>query len=321
MGKSYSVNGYINAILRRSEKTLLVEGVTDVCVLGRLLAETPFEKGVTPKIDTATIFNDALTVDMGNRERIIFFKEAMKPFAEQFPKLEAVFATLMDREWDGLSLDGAKLQGEWCPPQQTNNSFTTLGHSIENYCFDFGSIFEYLKHSFSKDITADFVRLLESRFLAILGFGASYSLLAKDLSCIKRCIGLLKLEYIDFDGNNFYLNDSFANALASRNFPEFNNFLINCNAATREFWNYHSADVPANWLLHGHLGLEAIWACVGYLAKQEAFSEETVEQIVSGRKAEKDRFMHSWITNHLPPERRTPLDDAVAWMLAPPVVS
>lgn len=321
MGKSYSVNGYINAVLRRSEKTLLVEGVTDVCVLGRILAETPFEKGLAPKIDTASIFADPAIADLGNKERIVFLRNKMSPLTIQFPKLKALFATLTDREWDGLSFNGIKLEGGWSPPQQNENNFTTIGHSIENYCFGLDSVVDYLKHSFPMEMTSNFVRLLQSRFLAILAFGACYSLVAKDLGCIKRSVGLLKLGHIDFNQGCFLLNDSFELALGSRNFAKSKDFQVGCNTATREFWSHNSSDTPAAWLLHGHLGLEAIWTCVGYLAKQEGFSDETIEQIVSGRQAERERFMHSWITNHLPPERRTPLDEAVEWMLAPLVPS
>lgn len=321
MGQSYSVNGYINSILRRSEKTLLVEGVTDASVLIRLLAETPQEKGSSPKIDTATIFEDALTADMGNKEKIIFLREAIRPLIDQHPKLKTAFATLVDREWDGLSFNGVKLQGEWHPPQQSENHFTTIGHSIENYGFESDFIIEYLKNSFPREITADFVRLLKHRFLAILAFGASYSLRARELSCIKRCGGILKLDHIDFEGNSFYLNDSFENALTSRGFQNSKDFLLGCNSATREFWNHNAANLPASWLLHGHLGLEALWICVGYLANEEGFGAGTVEQIVSGRRDERERFMHSWITNQLPPERRTPLDDAIDWMLTRPIAA
>ena len=320
MGKSYSVNGYINAILRRSEKTLLVEGITDISVLDRLLAENPCEKSKAPRIDNACIFDEPGMADLGNKEKIIYLRQVIAPIRNQFPKLQSIFATMVDREWDGLNFNGVALQGEWSPPTQSDNNFTTNGHSIENYYFHLDCLISYLKHSFPKEINAEFVEVLSNQFSSILAFGVSYSLTAKDFSCIKRCLGLLRVEHIEASANgSFFLNHSFEAALTSRGFAKAADFREVSNKSSSDFWVHNAHGLPAFWLLHGHLGVEAIWSCIGFLASQHGVSEEVILQIVTGRQAERDRFMHSWITNHLPADSRFPLDQAVKWMLTPPV--
>ena len=66
MGRMYSVNGYINATLRRSSKTLLVEGISDKLAIHRIAAELyPFSKeSVT--VDHAGMLEDIVLSGMGN---------------------------------------------------------------------------------------------------------------------------------------------------------------------------------------------------------------------------------------------------------------
>lgn len=70
--QSYSLNGYLKAVLRRTDKTLLVEGVTDQSVMTRLKRERSAELGFEPigSIDVSALVQDVKTQGIGKKEVI-----------------------------------------------------------------------------------------------------------------------------------------------------------------------------------------------------------------------------------------------------------
>ena len=174
MGRTYSVNGYINATLRRSSKTLLVEGITDKIALHRLALERFPTSDTTITIDHAGMLDDPLVSGMGNKAKVLHIRATADALQTSTPKLQSVLASLIDREWDDLSFNGLDLDKPWSPPVQGENLFVTHGHSIENYNFDVECVSEYLKFAFPLNTSPALLGLLKDRFCSMLALAAAF---------------------------------------------------------------------------------------------------------------------------------------------------
>jgi hypothetical protein len=72
---------------------------------------------------------------------------------------------------------------------------------------------------------------------------------------------------------------------------------------------------PGRWLCHGHLGEDAIWACIGNLASECGVGDETAREVERGYK--EMRFNHA--VDYLARETLSdsgPLDLAIDWLTA-----
>ena len=153
MGRTYSLNGFLNAALRRSSKTVLVEGPSDKHILHKIELERFPNKAGGSTIDHAGILDDPLLAGLGNKSRVLTVQAHANTLATSVPKSSSVLATLIDREWDGLSFTAFVPQPGWLAPAQESNCFTTLGHSIENYHFNSECAHEFLKYAFPEHVT------------------------------------------------------------------------------------------------------------------------------------------------------------------------
>jgi hypothetical protein len=313
MGRMYSINGYINATLRRSSKTLLVEGVTDKQVIHRMSAELyPLaQEGVT--VDQAGMLDDPLLFGLGNKQKVMQIRSIADSMVATAPRLKQIFATLVDREWDGLSFSSTTLGNQWLPPVQEATSFITLGHSIENYLFDLSCSIDYLKYAFSEYFSAEFLAAVEGRYSGILALATAFSSVVKDSSCIGRCDGLVKTTHVRFLNGKYYLDDRITQVCESRGISTASSLVQDVNNIVDSNWASLSASNDLRWLMHGHLGNEMLWVCIAHTAMSVSVPPEVAANIAHGFKHERQRFFVDWISK-AKSEKRIPLDATVGWL-------
>lgn len=315
MGRTYSLNGYLNAVLQRSTPTLLVEGITDKATMHRLVAERPQNVRRLYSIDHSGLFEDETLRGLGAREKVQRVQAEALRLSPQFGKLTKSLAYLLDREWDGLAVDPTELVEGWGPPAQLNSSFITLGHSIENYHFDVDCFTDYLKFGFFENFSAELERKVRQSFQGAIALAGALSCAARDDRCISRLSGLLSPRYIELRGDErFYLLPSLAEQIQSRcNFDALV-FISNVNQAVDSHWTALSANPNSRWVLHGHLGSEALWACIGMTAIHSGVTPDIGEQIAKGFQQERRRCWLTWLSK-AEANVRYPLDLAVDWLL------
>jgi hypothetical protein len=318
VGRTYSVNGYINAVLQRTSPTLLVEGVTDKGAMHRLVAERMLPAGHQFSIDHSAIFDDAALHGQGAKAKVLHVTSEVNRLTQRFAKLSSVFAHLVDREWDGLAPDPTAAVKDWTQPQQAPNAFVTIGHSIENYHFHPDCFVDYLRFGFAEHFSAeveDSVRRLFGNAVALAG---AVSCEARDSQCLSRISGLVGSTHVELTpSGTFYLANNVVAPLAARCSFDATAFVANVNAAVDSHWAELSEHQNSRWVLHGHVGSEVIWACVGLAAISAGVAADVGEQIARGFQHERRRCWLTWLSR-VSPELRTPLDQAVSWLVAPP---
>lgn len=316
MGKSYSINGYVNAILRRSGKTLLVEGASDKAAIHRLLAEDRSQLQGGANIDHAGLIDDEHTRGLGNKDKIIHLRQVVKNLSESHPKLNELFASLVDREWDGLSISINGLSHDWHPPKQDDPHFVTFGHSIENYYLRSDSVIGFLKLCFPEYLTNELLVHLEQNFSQIIALAVAYSVHAKESNCIKKCGDLINRHNISYTNSNYHLNDSILEGMTSRQIASPDKFVHGVNLAVDSIWLNDKYIDNAQWLLHGHIGGEVVWACVAHAASQYGVPTDVAEQMERGHQKERERYLVDWLSQNGEVMNRQPLDTAVTWLTA-----
>lgn len=315
--QGYSINGYLNAVLRRSEKTLLLEGVTDRSLLNRLLLDhsTTQQSSAKGHIDCVQIISDPGLATLGHKVRIIEIgRAALDLPSPNREKLLAKFGTLIDREWDGLDTSTG-FPPTWSPPTQVASSFTTIGHSIENYFFNVSGTTAYLRQSFPDDVSVPFLHDLEARFHQIIALATSFSLQLHDKQAITRAGGAICHQSLAWERDRYHLTDNIDGILQARglNFPANFHALINSDVDT--YLDQYESVEPGRWLCHGHLGEQAIWSCIGNLAIEHGMSEEVAIGIERGSQSTRQKHAADHLCG-LTTQERLPLDDAVAWLVS-----
>lgn len=316
MGKAYSVNGYINATLRRSSKTLLVEGVTDKAAIHRLIAERfPASPGEVV-IDHAGLLQDESIAGMGNKAKVCRIREAADSMSGAMPRLKTVFASLVDREWDGLTFEGTNLAAPWVPPTQVPPAFVTHGHSLESYHFDADCVIGYLKFAFAEHVNAQVSDAVRGRFESMLRLATLVSLHAKECSCLTRCGGLFNLQHVRYDGGHYCLTDDFVAACLEREIAEPEILLGRVNAAVLGTRDAYCGVEETKWIAHGHIGSEILWVCVADTVASFSGSSDVGERIACSSQKERMRFFSDWLSK-ADANKRKPLDETVEWLHQP----
>lgn len=317
MGRTYSVNGYINAVRQRSSPTMLVEGPTDKAAMHRLVIERPLSSELHFSIDHSAIFEDASLKGQGAKAKVLHVASEVNRLTQKFTKLSSIFAHLVDREWDGLSSDPKQAVETWTEPQQAGTSFVTIGHSIENYHFHADCFIDYLKFGFAEHFSSEVDALVRRLFANAIALAGAVSCQARDSLCISKLSGLIGLTDIELtpDGT-FYLADALVARLKARGIIDATAFVAGVNSAVDSHWVELSKNQNSRWILHGHIGSEVMWACVGRSTISAGVSAEIGEQIARGFQHERRRCWLAWLTK-VNPEFRTPLDRAVNWLVPP----
>lgn len=317
MGRAYSVNGYINAVRQRTSATLLVEGITDKNAMHRLVAEQELPPGHQYSIDHSKIIDDDSLRGKGAKDKVLYVMAEINRLTQKFPKLSSVFANLVDREWDDLSAEPKMAVEGWMPPQQSATSFVTIGHSIENYHFHPDCFVDYLRFRFAEHFSLELEGAVRRLFANAVALAGAVSCQARDIQCLSRLTGLIGSAHIELTpADTFYLSNDLVRPLETRCGIDATAFVAEVNSAVDSHWTALSKHGDSRWVLHGHVGSEVIWACVGRAAISEGVSEEVGEQIARGFQSERQRCLLTWLSR-VSPELRHPLDKAVDWLLSP----
>ncbi len=315
MGQKYSVKGYLNATLRRSNKTLLVEGITDKQILHRLALERHPTTVENITIDYADMLDDPAISGLGKKQVIAQVQLAAHGIKEKIPKIEDVLATLIDREWDDIEFRSPLLRMKWQQPAQGLNRFVTLGHSIENYHFNVDCAIDYLKYAFPEPISnsSKVLSALRERFPAIIVFAIILSLVMREDECLVKSDALIDTSHLAYKNNRYYLAQPFAEACANRRIINAETVANRVNDAIDAAWDALCLEPTIHWLPHGHLGNDVIWACVGHMAAEFGVSPQIAHEIAHGRKKDRNQFFADWLSK-LPRESKAPLDSALDWL-------
>ena len=315
--QSYSLNGYLNAVLRRTGKTLLVEGVTDQSVMTRLKREKSAQLGFEPlgSVDVSALIQDVKTEGAGKKEVVRLAVAEIDSLPEHIArKIKPKLGVLFDREWDGLNVD-MQLIAPWAAPEQDVPYFVTTGHSVENYFFKIDGIEAYLRQHFYLYLDQNFFNILRDRFNYIIALAATYSLAVRHVSAITRSSGLIGNHHVCWIGGRYLMQEAVSTDLAARGAVLPDDFLRLINSNIDLYLATHLEAEPGRWLCHGHLGEEAIWACISNLAAEFGMGAEVVRNVERGYK--EVRLNHA--IDHLsrsPAHESTPLDSAVDWLIA-----
>ncbi|WP_157084874.1 hypothetical protein [Hydrogenophaga palleronii] len=313
MGRTYSVNGYLNAALRRSGKTLLVEGPGDKALLHRLIAERLPNFSPLSNIDHAGMVEDPLLAGSGNKSRVVTVRDSVDILASHSPKIASKLGTLTDREWDGLAIDDYSPQPEWHPPVQCERHFTTLGHSIENYNFDYGCIKEYIKFHFAEFATENVFVALEKGIPATLVLAAVLSIKLKNESQLSRSNGLIDLPHIREGNERIYLDASFSAACTTRGISCAETIVLDVNQGVDAAWEALHRSHSTKWIPHGHIGNDVLWVGAAYIALRNGFPRELAAELAKGGRKQRDLFQAQWLSKE-PASKREPLDATLDWL-------
>lgn len=302
---AYSIEGYGVALALRSAKTILVEGPSDKRVLTRLILQCDLRKGRRTRFvidEVALISNDEVLAGKGSKEKVELIASALE-------NLSGKLNWLVDREWEGMDLDADPVQLHAPPARAWGRR--TKGHSIENYWFRDKFISDYLKMFFGQILSVDFFIELTARFDSIIRIAAAYSFASKRLGTLSRSIGLVKAAHLEWTGKGYVVRRSLNAALSSRGCDGDLAAAVNAELEKNSIQNASVAVLQ--WLCHGHLGEEMIRACAAHLAHAFGCSDDTVEAIERGARAEKiahdaDRLAELGI------EQVEPLGDLISWL-------
>ena len=308
----HSLSAYRIVLRMRTARTLLVEGETDKTVIQRLLLEHPAdEKPVAsrPLIDTPALLSDQALSGLGNKEQVKLIAESCAVEARKF-------MALIDREWEGFdseSLELAACDHEY--DRVTTTLIKTFGHSIENYFFDHMTFISLLRRQFPESLSNGVLRLIQEQFPKICELALAYSLTAKEMQLITRLAGLISWQCIDLEEAHFELNEAFIGALAARGVErgQVVNFVTRAKAIQRKIAERNPDSRIIKWANHGHLGSEAIWACIAKVLERSGASNDICEQVERGMRS--DKLKHGADVIAVGPHERRPLEWLARWLL------
>jgi hypothetical protein len=307
----YTVEGYLNAVLRRSSSTLLVEGKTDKLAIIRIISELKAGNFDGVVIDTVEIIKDGELEGLGSRVKL----EKIKNKVALKSHLNFPLVTLVDREWNGLLDDQGSLVHAWVSPPQTENDFQTVGHSIENYYFVEECILQYLTFAFAEQTTALRQEIIRNQFQSILALAASFSEAALKANIISRCGSIMNPSHLRVEDGNWALDGSIIVELERREIDDAQGFIEAVNFGANGIWSNTSRSDFCRWFLHGHLGENVLWSAIGKIFQNDGLPEADANKISNGYMLERSRFWHDWLSKTTP-ANRAPLDDAINLLFA-----
>ena len=313
MISAYSVNGFINAVLRRGGKTLLVEGVTDRSVILRMCADSANE-GVFI-IDQAGILEGSDCAGLGNKEKIQEVVRLARSLASRMPRINDSLAVLQDREWDGLAIGERRLSDAWIPPHQGPQVFSTLGHSIENYSFRCDHIVAYLKLTFSDHLKPGIYNVIIEEFPKILAMASCVSLALQEEGLLTRANGLVRHAHIGISKNRVELMSEYGAALEARGCSsvQAERVVSRCNNLVRSYAESLGSSADTRWLPHGHVGEEVIWAAAGACAREAGVDVSVCDSISTFGRKERQRYVAT-LLSQVDQNEVYPLRELVDWL-------
>jgi hypothetical protein len=315
--QGYSLLGYINAVMQRSGKTLLVEGPTDSILINRVKHQVLQETQMTPSgvIDGAAMLqddSDPALCGKGNKAKVL----ALLNLAANDHRVQKVIAgklgTLVDREWDGLNV-GREFLDPWVPPTQNAPHFQTVGHSMENYFFTCEAFKGWLLQSYPEYVDHGFLSAIESRFVAMIALASAWSMKIRDIQAISKAEGLINRKLLKWNNSAYELDINFGALLSGRNIVVPPNFVSEVNMRTKSYLETFDTYTPGIWLCHGHLGEEMLWSCIANLAEEIQVDQRALQTIERGNSKIRFRCLVDFLAREKLSDA-TPLREAVEWL-------
>lgn len=301
MSNKYSLGGYRIALQAKSRKTLMVEGKEDKELFARLrhasVPSMPFD------IDAADILQDNLLSGLGAKAKIDCLLESI---TEGSP-IRKKFRAFLDREWENLVDRSSGDPLPWTPPQISDLRFTTTGHSVENYGFSFDFICSYISHFGSDLPTSQMKMTLQSCFASLLQFAAAFSEIARRRGMVSKCADIVRLSDIALNELTFSLDQRFSERLSTRGISDGDIFVADVARECAGKWSVLPLSSECHQHSHGHIGEMLIWVGVAKIAENMGVEESLCVQLAYGRRDERRRFWHTWLTS-IAPANITPMD-------------
>lgn len=284
---SYSLGAYILAVLARSSKTVLVEGLSDIVVLSgfKLAMERATSTAVKVVIDDVSLVNDVSLSGLGNRERV-------RAVAQSFSAIPK-FSALIDREWDGFDWEDPSNYMAAALRDETARTWWTKGHSIENYLFDLLPIQDILARKYAEHMSQALLERLQAALGNALELAFCFSWAAKKAAVIERSAGIVTRTCINrsVDGRLEFNFDELERIYSARGVlpvawaifrAEYDRAFQLCARGAVSLEH-------CKWLAHGHLGERIIWVCLSFIMQENGCPDEICAQIETGMKDDKLR--------------------------------
>ncbi|MFK3720344.1 hypothetical protein ACI2J9_12290 [Pseudomonas fulva] len=298
MSSYSSVSAYLLAVKLRSKKTLLVEGATDKKVLSHFILKKNFMQNASSDycIDDASLVEDKALGPIGAKQKILSI--ATKLNTDKF-------RCIVDREWDDL--DPTTFQ--YASTEQLDNTYITKGHSIENYWFTSSSFVQFIIHTHPTLVSEDYLQEIDRNYTAIIRFSAAYSLACRDFAILNRADNMVSYENLDWNNGQFEAKPCIDQKISDRGLPcELSKKVSNYLTFTNQL-----DEATLQWICHGHLGEQAIRACLGHLAQRAGYEKSTIQSITHGFKIEKLKLDADHVTT-LPEEICSPFPAVLDWI-------
>jgi hypothetical protein len=309
-----SPNGYLAAIVIRSNRTLLVEGRRDKRVISRLLNDLCVERLLNEDdvlIDTAEEIKNNPGQRLGNREKVEQIYALVTPPTHKF-------AAFVDRDFRGFDLGGLidTIAGHRTIP---NTLFWSRGHSIENYFFSPRHVLTYLDQQIPEHLTVPLRQQIANQFNEMILGAATISLAALSTNILERADGMARIDHwrAESTGDIVVNLPLVEQALQARGVNP-----ATIQAFDLAFHHYSIAlrradPVLPQWICHGHTGHSYIWAAVAFLLRREAVDPTVVDEIAYGGNDNKYRTCAGpWAGDCIAGARDTPME-FVAWLRGP----
>lgn len=298
MSSYSSIASYLLAVQLRTKKTLLVEGSTDKKVLSHFILKKNFLQNASSDycIDDASLVDDKSLGPIGAKQKVLNIAEKLN--VEKF-------RCLVDREWDGLDPDSLK----YTQIGYLDNTYTTKGHSIENYWFTSESFIQFIIHTHPTTVSTQYLQDISRNYTAILQFSAAYSLACRDFAILNRADEMISYENLDCKNGQFEAKPCINTKINERGLP------CDLSGKVSEYLAFTSRldEATLQWMCHGHLGEQAIRACLGQLALQAGYEHSTIQSITHGFKIEKLKLDADHVTT-LPEEICSPFPAMLNWI-------
>ena len=306
----HSLGAYRIIVLIRSGRTLMVEGVSDRTVVGRLLVDMDSSVAVArPVVDTPDIIEDALLTGLGNREKVLAIAEA----CEADP---GKFRAVVDREWEGV--DAENLTWTFSPNDvyADGKLSKTKGHSSENYFLEHQFVTSFLRRQYALALAPGVLRLIEDSFDSVRRLALAYSLAAREAGVVTRIGGLLQRRHIVNQDARFALNSSFSEDLQERGVAALtsNSFMSSVSSRLDALEAGAGSGDILKWGPHGHLGFEVVWCCVAFILQQSGCEEMISEQVERGFVSDKLKHCADYLASST--HDRFPLCQLTSWLAA-----
>lgn len=289
MSNKYSVGGYRIAIQARTARTLLVEGKDDKELFSVLKMSCQNDRDVL--VDAIDILEGEEVCGLGNKAKIDFFIGKVSTLPGFTDKVRCI----VDREWEDL-LDEAGGVLPWQPPIPAGVRYKTAGHSIENYGFSEEFVDCYLTHFGGQVANRELINKTIGMVPSLLSACAAFSEVIRDRQLISRCSSVMDLCDIEWDNERVKIKDSLVNKLCQRGG-------LNCAGLIEDFeetytnkWLIAPYCDDAKFHAHGHIGEMLLWTGLGRFLQLNGVSEAVAREIATGRKDERRRVWHGWLS-------------------------